>query len=64
MPKDAIFRKKRKLVQNFNFGKETTQVFDDMLGRSVPFYHEMQRMIGEMAGDFTPPLLNDLSIRA
>lgn len=52
MPKDAIFRKKRKLIQNFNFGKETTRVFDDMLGRSVPFYHEMQRMICELSAEF------------
>jgi len=27
-------------------------VFDDMLGRSVPFYAETQRMIAEMAADF------------
>ena len=31
---------------------ETAAVFDDMLDRSVPFYGEIQRMIGELASDF------------
>lgn len=52
MPKDKIFKSKKKLIQNFNFGKETTKVFDDMLHRSVPFYEETQRMIREMAAEF------------
>lgn len=50
--KDKIFKKKKKLISNFNFGKETSQVFDDMLVRSVPFYLETQRMIKEMASEF------------
>ena len=52
MAKDKLFRKKRRLVNNFTFGKETAAVFDDMLSRSVPFYDEIQRMIGEVASDF------------
>ncbi len=58
MTKDGIFKKKRKLIQNFNFGKETAAVFDDMLDRSVPFYGEMQRMIGEISADFAAPKTN------
>ena len=27
-------------------------MFDDMLDRSVPFYRELQRMVGELAADF------------
>ena len=52
MPKDKIFKTKKKLIENFNFGKQTTAVFDDMLQRSVPFYDEMQRMIKEITAEF------------
>lgn len=52
MPKDKIFSKRRHLVKDFDFGKKTAAVFDDMLARSVPFYAEMQRMLGEIVTDF------------
>lgn len=52
MSEDKIFNAKRDLIQNFDFGKETAEVFDDMLDRSVPFYSEIQRMIGEICADF------------
>jgi tRNA (cmo5U34)-methyltransferase len=39
-------------VKVFNFGEQTAAVFDDMLHRSVPFYGEVQRMMGEIAADF------------
>ena len=52
MPKDKLFATKRRQVADFNFGKRTASVFDDMLDRSVPFYGEIQRMIGEIAADF------------
>ena len=52
MVKDLLFKRKKKLIPNFDFGKQTAQVFDDMLNRSVPFYSEIQRMVGEIAGDF------------
>jgi tRNA (cmo5U34)-methyltransferase len=38
-------------VADFRFGERVAAVFDDMVDRSVPFYGEIQRMIGEMAGD-------------
>lgn len=56
--KDKLFNQKRKLIGNFNFGAQTAQVFDDMLNRSVPFYQEMQRMMGEIAADFAVPGTN------
>jgi len=37
---------------DFDFGEKTAAVFDDMLNRSVPFYDEIQRMIGEISSDF------------
>ena len=50
--KDQLFAESRVRNEGFTFGKETTAVFDDMLDRSVPYYAEIQRMIGELAADF------------
>jgi tRNA (cmo5U34)-methyltransferase len=58
MKKDEIFRRPHGRVGDFNFGSQTAEVFDDMLDRSVPFYAETQRMIGEMAADFAVPGTN------
>jgi tRNA (cmo5U34)-methyltransferase len=58
MTKDDLFKEQRPLVMDFDFGKDTAEVFDDMLDRSVPFYAEIQRMIGELAGDFAVPGTN------
>jgi len=55
MGKDQLFKDKRSIVTDFDFGKDTAEVFDDMLDRSVPFYAEIQRMMGEIAGDFAVP---------
>lgn len=52
MRKDKLFAGKKKNMNDFNFGKATAEVFDDMLDRSVPLYHELQRMIGEIANEF------------
>ncbi len=49
--KDKIFSQPL-APADFEFGESVASVFDDMLGRSVPFYGEMQRMIAEMAADF------------
>ena len=51
--KDALYADKRPLVKDFQFGEQTAAVFDDMLDRSVPFYAEVQRMLGEMAAEFS-----------
>lgn len=50
--KDQIFAEPANRIADFDFGGKTAAVFDDMLGRSVPFYAEMQRMIGELASDY------------
>lgn len=55
MNRDANYRHPHDFIGDFNFGAETARVFDDMLGRSVPLYHEVQRMLGEMAADFATP---------
>ena len=51
MAGDKIFKKRQEII-DFNFKKKTAEVFDDMLHRSVPFYHEIQRMTNEIAADF------------
>jgi tRNA (cmo5U34)-methyltransferase len=51
MSHDRVFAEQRSPL-DFQFGKETATVFDDMVSRSVPFYHEIQRMTGEIAADF------------
>jgi len=51
-PRDEVFKDPQKAVADFAFGEKVASVFDDMLLRSVPFYAEMQRMIGELASDF------------
>ena len=52
MSQDKLFRAKQRFLKDFNFGKQTAAVFDDMLDRSVPFYGEVQRMMGEIAAEF------------
>lgn len=56
--KDEKFKTPLDMVQDFDFGSETARVFDDMLDRSVPFYGEVQRMLGEIARDFAVPHSN------
>jgi tRNA (cmo5U34)-methyltransferase len=56
--RDRVFAEPAEAVADFKFSKEVAAVFDDMLSRSVPFYAEIQRMIGEMAGDFVKSKTN------
>jgi tRNA (cmo5U34)-methyltransferase len=49
---DRLFAEARVRNEDFTFGSATAAVFDDMLDRSVPFYSEIQRMIGELSADF------------
>ena len=53
--RDEIFARPLPRVDDFHFGAATATVFDDMLPRSVPFYDEIQRMIGELVADFAAP---------
>ena len=52
--KDRIFQINRKAA-DFEFDQNVANVFNDMLLRSIPFYTEIQRMIGEMAQFFYQP---------
>lgn len=45
--KDKIYAKSMK-AQPFVFNKKVVDVFDEMVERSVPFYHEVQRMVIEI----------------
>jgi tRNA (cmo5U34)-methyltransferase len=39
-------------AKEFVFDENVAEVFDDMVERSVPFYHEIQRMVVELAAGF------------
>ena len=56
--RDRLFAERQAVVSDFNFGSRTATVFDDMLVRSVPFYLETQRMLGELAAEFAVPDTN------
>ena len=48
---DNVFKDEITKVSDFKFGTTVVNVFDDMVSRSVPFYNETQRMLGEIAAD-------------
>lgn len=58
VPVDRIFADPMPRPADFVFDARTANVFDDMVDRSVPFYAEIQRMIGELAADFAVPGTN------
>ena len=49
--RDRLFDTRRD-VGGFKFDRRVASVFDDMAVRSVPFYVELQRRIGELAAAF------------
>jgi len=49
--KDNIFRKPL-TAKDFSFDASVTKAFDDMLGRSIPLYSEIQNMVGDIAKHF------------
>lgn len=55
MKKDRVFKEEIEKVSDFEFGSTVAGVFDDMVNRSVPFYREIQRMMGELAADYAEP---------
>ncbi len=55
---DKVFDQPLKTIPDFKFGENVVKVFDDMVSRSVPFYEEIQRMIGEQVVDFALPGTN------
>ena len=58
VPVDRVFAEPVRRASDFKFDGRTASVFDDMLGRSVPFYDEIQRMTCELAADFAVPGTN------
>jgi tRNA (cmo5U34)-methyltransferase len=52
---DSIFAAKRNTIGDFTFDRDTAVVFDDMVSRSVPYYNEIQRMVGELSREFAAP---------
>ena len=46
---DTVFKKPRGEIKAFQFDEEVANVFDDMVSRSVPFYHEIHGILLDMA---------------
>jgi tRNA (cmo5U34)-methyltransferase len=55
MAKDEVFKEPITQSSDFKFDQRVVTVFDDMVTRSVPYYLEMQRMIGELAAEYAQP---------
>ena len=53
--RDAYFADPHRKPFDFQFTAEVAGVFDDMVSRSVPFYHEMQRMTAEFSSAASIP---------
>lgn len=52
---DQLFTDPSTSGVDFQFDSKTAAVFDDMVGRSVPLYDEIQRLTVELANDFAVP---------
>lgn len=50
---DKVFATKEDRVHDFKFDEKVADVFDDMVGRSVPFYDEIQKMTCALTKDFS-----------
>jgi len=50
MMKDQVFKKRLKKIDRFEFNDKVANVFDNMVERSIPFYHEIHRLIIDLAG--------------
>ncbi len=55
MKKDTVFADKKTKVEPFEFNQAVTDVFDDMLNRSVPLYEESIHRQSQLAADFYRP---------
>ena len=53
MARDILFQEES-ATRDFTFDSKVAEVFDDMVGRSVPFYAEVQRMLAELTLQFIP----------
>jgi tRNA (cmo5U34)-methyltransferase len=50
--KDNVFTKKRSVIGDFVFNKKVSDVFDDMINRSVPGYRSIITMLGVLAKQY------------
>lgn len=55
MGKDIIYSEKCDKVPPFEFNKTVVDVFDDMIHRSVPFYHDVITRQAQLAEQFYQP---------
>jgi len=55
---DRVFADDSEPIRDFRFNKTVAAAFDDMVGRSVPYYAEIQRIVAEIAADFAAPGTN------
>lgn len=55
MGKDSIYSEKCDKVPPFEFNKNVVDVFDDMIHRSVPFYHDIITRQAQLAEQFYQP---------
>lgn len=53
--KDRLFKKEIPPSYKFKFDESVAAVFDDMLVRSIPFYEEVKRMVGELTKTYYQP---------
>lgn len=53
--RDDVFATDEARAADFEFDEKVAEVFDDMVGRSVPYYAEQQRMICELGRTFWKP---------
>jgi tRNA (cmo5U34)-methyltransferase len=53
MARDILFQEES-AARDFTFDRKVAEVFDDMVGRSVPYYAELQRMLADLSLQFMP----------
>ncbi len=58
MKKDRIYASPREQIEAFKFDEHVADVFEDMIGRSVPGYRMMLEMIGVIARERVQPGTN------
>lgn len=46
--RDEVFKSKLSKVSEFEFNEAVASVFDDMVERSIPNYHEIHKIIGDL----------------
>ncbi len=52
MKKDRVFAQRKNKITAFEFNEQVASVFDDMLSRSVPFYHEGIKRQAQLCKNF------------